>query len=81
MVMRLVKLGRVYGLNQRLQTQKGLEVAQIGFNKVNEQKKRTLLLCRVRVNRDIDEIIWENVVYRHADLKGLKFHLSNSPSS
>ena len=61
--------------------QKGLEAAQIEYGKIKEQKKRTLLLCRVRVNRDIDEIIWENAVYRCADLKGLKFHLSNSPSS
>ena len=56
--------------------QKGLETAQKGFNKVNEQKKRTLHKYRVRVNRDIDEIIWENVVYRCADLKGLKTYTS-----
>lgn len=56
--------------------QKGLETAQIEYGKVKEQKKRTLLLCRVRVNRDIDEIIWENVVYRCADLKGLKTYTS-----
>ena len=53
--------------------QKGLETAQIGYGKVNEQKKRTLHKYRVRVNRDIAEIIWENVVYRCSDLKGLKF--------
>lgn len=44
-------------------------------NKVSK-KKEPSDLRQVHKNRDIAEIIWENVIYRSADLKGFKTYTS-----